>query len=61
MKITLKSEQDIEMMRIAGRLAAEVLQVVAPFVKAGVTTAELDRICHEHIVQVQQSIPANVG
>lgn len=61
MKITLKSEQDIEMMRIAGRLAAEVLQVVAPFVKSGVTTAELDRICHEHIVQVQQSIPANVG
>lgn len=61
MKITLKSEQDIEMMRIAGRLAAEVLQVVAPYVKAGVTTAELDRICHEHIVQVQQSIPANVG
>mgnify|MGYP003473548840 CR=1 FL=1 len=46
MKITLKSEQDIEMMRIAGRLAAEVLQVVAPFVKAGDTTAELYRICH---------------
>jgi methionyl aminopeptidase len=61
MKITLKSEQDIEMMRIAGRLAAEVLQVVAPYVKAGVSTAELDRICHEHIVQVQQCIPANVG
>lgn len=61
MKITIKSEQDIEMMRIAGRLAAEVLQVVAPFVKAGVSTAELDRICYEHIVQVQQAIPANVG
>jgi methionyl aminopeptidase len=61
MKISIKSEQDIEMMRIAGRLAAEVLQVVAPYVKAGVSTAELDRICYEHIVQVQQSIPANVG
>ncbi|MBP7371186.1 MAG: M24 family metallopeptidase, partial [Arenimonas sp.] len=61
MKITIKSEQDIEMMRIAGRLAAEVLQVVAPFVKAGISTAELDRICYEHIVQVQQAIPANVG
>lgn len=61
MKISLKSEKDIEMMRIAGRLAAEVLQVVAPHVKPGVTTEQLDRICHEHIVQVQKSIPANVG
>ena len=48
-------------MRVAGRLAAEVLQVVAPYVKAGVSTAELDRICHDHIVNVQQAIPANVG
>ena len=61
MKITIKSEQDIEKMRIAGRLAAEVLQIVAPHVKAGVTTAELDRVCHEYIVQTQQAIPANVG
>ena len=61
MKITLKTEQDLDGMRIAGRLAAEVLQVVAPHVKAGVSTAELDRICHEHIVQVQGAIPANVG
>ena len=61
MKISIKSEQDVEKMRIAGRLAAEVLQIVAPHVKPGVTTEELDRICHEHIVQVQQAIPANVG
>jgi methionyl aminopeptidase len=61
MKISIKSEKDIEMMRVAGRLAAEVLQIVAPHVKSGVTTEELDRICHEHIVQVQKSIPANVG
>ena len=61
MKVSVKSPQDIENMRIAGRLAAEVLQMIAPHVKPGVTTAELDRICHEHIVQVQQSIPANVG
>jgi methionyl aminopeptidase len=61
MKASIKTPQDIENMRIAGRLAAEVLQMVAPHVKPGVTTAELDRICHEHIVQVQQSIPANVG
>ena len=48
-------------MRVAGRLAAEVLQVVAPHVKPGVSTEELDRICHDHIVNVQQAIPANVG
>lgn len=61
MKVTIKSAQDIENMRIAGRLAAEVLQIVAPYVKPGVSTAELDRICNEHIVQVQKAIPANVG
>mgnify|MGYP006144843925 CR=1 FL=1 len=61
MNITLKSAADIERMRIAGRLAAEVLQVVAPHVKPGVSTAELDRICHDHIVNVQQAVPANVG
>ena len=61
MKITIKTEQDIEKMRIAGRLAAEVLQMIGPHVRPGVTTAELDRLCHEHIVQVQHSIPANVG
>ena len=61
MKVSIKSPQDIENMRVAGRLAAEVLQMIGPYVKPGVTTAELDRICHEHIVQVQHSIPANVG
>ncbi len=61
MAITLKTPEDIEKMRIAGRLAAEVLQVVAPHVKAGVTTEELDRICHDHIIDQQQAIPANVG
>jgi methionyl aminopeptidase len=48
-------------MRVAGRLAAEVLEVVKPHVKPGVTTEELDDICREHIVKVQQAIPANVG
>jgi len=61
MNISLKSPEDIERMRVAGRLAAEVLQVVAPHVKPGVSTAELDRICHDHIVNVQGAIPANVG
>lgn len=61
MKVNFKTPEQIEKMREAGRLAAEVLQVVAPYVKAGVTTAELDRICNEHIVNVQKAIPANVG
>jgi methionyl aminopeptidase len=61
MKITLKSPEDIQKMRVAGALAAEVLQVVAPHVKPGVSTAELDRICFDHIVNVQKAIPANVG
>ena len=56
-----KTPDEIAKMRVAGRLAAEVLQVVAPHVQAGVSTAELDRVCHEHIVNVQHAIPANVG
>ena len=59
--IVPKTPAEIEKMRVAGRLAAEVLQVVAPYVKPGVTTEELDRICHDHIVNVQGAIPANVG
>jgi methionyl aminopeptidase len=52
---------DLAMARAAGALAAEVLQVIAPHVKAGISTGELDRLCHEHIVQVQKAVPANVG
>jgi methionyl aminopeptidase len=61
MPVTIKSPAEIEKMRIAGRLAAEVLEMVAEHVKPGVTTEELDRICHEHIVKKQQAIPANLG
>ena len=61
MTVGIKTPEDIEKMRVAGRLAAEVLLVVKPFVKPGVSTAELDRICYEHIVNVQKAIPANVG
>ncbi len=45
-------------MRIAGRLAAEVLEMIEPYVKPGVSTGELDRICHDYIVNVQKAIPA---
>jgi methionyl aminopeptidase len=45
-------------MRVAGRLAAEVLDYIAPFVKNGVTTGEIDRLCHEYMVNVQGTVPA---
>ncbi len=61
MSMHLKTPEEIELMRVAGRLAAEVLDVVAAHVRPGVTTEELDRICHDHIVNVQGAVPANVG
>lgn len=45
-------------MRISGRLASEVLDYITPFVQSGITTGELDRLCHDHMVNVQQTIPA---
>ncbi len=61
MPIQLKTPEEIEKMRVAGRLAAEVLELVAPLVRPGVSTEELDRFCHDHIVNVQQAVPANLG
>jgi len=61
MSISVKSPKDIEKMRVAGRLAAEVLELMREHVKPGVTTEELDRIAHDHIVNVQKAVPANVG
>ena len=58
MPVTIKTPDEIEKMRIAGRLAADVLQMIRPHVKAGVTTGELDRICHDYIVNEQQAVPA---
>ncbi|RRQ20057.1 type I methionyl aminopeptidase [Thiohalobacter thiocyanaticus] len=58
MAVTIKTPDEVEKMRIAGRLAADVLQMIRPHVKAGVTTGELDRICHDYIVNEQQAIPA---
>lgn len=58
MAVTIKTEAEIEKMRVAGRLAAEVLEIIEPLVEPGITTGELDRICHEHITRVQQAIPA---
>lgn len=58
MSVTIKTPEEIEKMRIAGKLAAEVLQMIGPFVKKGVTTDELNTICHDYIVEKQQGIPA---
>ncbi|MCA1324999.1 type I methionyl aminopeptidase [Herbaspirillum sp. alder98] len=60
-KVKLRNATEIAQARSAGQLAAEVLQVVAEHVKAGVTTDELDRICQDHIVKVQKATPANIG
>jgi len=57
----IKTAAEIAMARAAGALAADVLRMIAPHVKAGVTTDELDKLCHDHIVDVQQAIPANIG
>ena len=61
MKISIKSLNDIEKMKVAGRLAAEVLDMITPYVIPGISTGELDKLCYEHIVNVQNAIPANIG
>lgn len=58
MSITIKTPEEIEKMRVAGRLASEVLDYITPFVKPGATTEELDRLCHDYMVNVQGTIPA---
>nr|VFJ46177.1 MAG: methionine aminopeptidase, type I [Candidatus Kentron sp. FW]VFJ51584.1 MAG: methionine aminopeptidase, type I [Candidatus Kentron sp. FW] len=56
--ITLKTPEEVEKIRVAGHLAADVLDMIGPYVKLGATTNELDRICHDYIVNEQQAIPA---
>jgi len=57
----IKTPEQIAQARVAAQLAADVLTMIAPHVKAGVTTAYLDQLCNDYIVNVQQAIPANVG
>ncbi|OEZ62180.1 type I methionyl aminopeptidase [Duganella sp. HH105] len=57
----IKSPEQIVLARVAAQLAADVLTMIAPHVKAGVSTAHLDQLCNDYIVNVQQAIPANVG
>ncbi|HAN56718.1 MAG TPA: type I methionyl aminopeptidase [Betaproteobacteria bacterium] len=58
MSVSIKSPEDVKKMQIAGRLASEVLDYITPFVKPGVTTGELDRLCHDYMVNEQGTIPA---
>src|SRR5256886_11203752 len=58
MSVSLKSSEEIEKRRVAGRLASEVLDYITPRVKPGATTEELDRLCHDYMVNVQGTIPA---
>ena len=58
MSVNIKTAEETQKMRTAGRLAGEVLQMIRPHVKAGISTGELDRICHDYIVNTQQAIPA---
>ena len=59
--VPLRSPDEVAMSRAAGKLAAEVLAMIAPFVKPGVTTGALDKRCHDYIVDVLQATPANIG
>ncbi len=61
MPVTIKSPEEQLKMRVAGRLAADVLDMIAPHVVPGVTTEELDRLCYDYIVNVQKTIPANLN
>jgi methionyl aminopeptidase len=58
MPVSIKSQHEIEKMRVAGRLAAEVLDFIAPHVNPGATTDHLDRLCHDYISGVQKAVPA---
>lgn len=58
MPVTVKTAEEIEKMRVAGRLAAEVLDFITPHVKPGVSTEELDRLCHDYMVNMQHTVPA---
>jgi methionyl aminopeptidase len=61
MPVHIKNDEEIAKMRIAGKLAGEVLEMITPHVQIGVTTEELDAICHEYITEQQQACPTSLG
>lgn len=58
MSVQIKTPEAIERMRVAGRLAADVLDMIGAYVQPGISTDELDRLCHDYITRVQRAIPA---
>ena len=58
MNIKIKTTDEIAKMRVAGRLAAQVLEMIEPFVQPGISTEELNKLCHDYIVNIQKAIPA---
>ncbi len=58
MAVHIKNQDEIERLRVAGRLAADVLDYIAPKIQPGISTGEVDRLCHEFMVDVQKVIPA---
>ena len=58
MAVSIKTSEEISKMHLAGRLAGEVLDYIAPHVQAGITTDELDKLCHDYMVNVQGCVPA---
>jgi methionyl aminopeptidase len=60
MSVAIKTADDVAKMRVAGRLAAEVLDYLTPFVKPGLATGEIDRLAHEYMVGVQRTVPATL-
>ena len=58
MAIFIKTKEEIEKMRVAGQLAKDTLDMIIPYVKAGISTNELDKICHDYTVDIQKAIPA---
>ena len=58
MSVSIKTADEIEKMRVAGRLAAEVLEMIEPQIEVGITTNEIYAICHDNMVNTQRTIPA---
>ena len=58
MSVSIKNSEDIKKMRVAGKLASEVLDYITQFIKPNITTEEIDRICHDYMVNEQKTIPA---
>ncbi len=61
MSVSIKSDEEIARMRVAGRLASELLDYLTPHVRSGVTTGEIDRLAHDYMVNVQHTVPATLN